>query len=239
MNLHKYLSSWELVCVFKLLCLTVGNSHWLRNNYPSDLNIIQLISFISQVITHNRVHFPCSYRRHKASLENTTAAGFRFFSIPGDTFPWESQSAFFHSFEMIYESVVKPYFVYQNVRCKAGWQKQKQMLNLHVCLSPSCISLSQCFLPASHRSGDWICRDGECASHIRFTCDLCLTICHNPISADMTSLIYIWSTCCWCQEPKKSHNSENNGSQASVTEFTPAPPLKSAFTFNSVIYHVP
>lgn len=57
------LSSWELVCVFQLVCLTVGNSHWLRNNYPYDLNIIQLISFISQVITHNRVRFPLSYER--------------------------------------------------------------------------------------------------------------------------------------------------------------------------------
>lgn len=47
------LSSWELVCVFQLVCFPAGNSHWLRNNYPHDLNIIQLISFISQVITQN------------------------------------------------------------------------------------------------------------------------------------------------------------------------------------------
>lgn len=169
MNSRKYLSSWELVCVFKLVCLTVGNSHWLRNNYPYDLNIIQLISFISQVITHNRVHFPCSYRWHKASQENTIAVGFKSFGFPGDTFPWDSESAFFfHSFEMIYESVVKPYFVYQNVRCRAGWQK-KHTLGLHVCLSASCICLSQFFLPASHSSGDWICRERERASHVRFT----------------------------------------------------------------------
>lgn len=51
--LCEFLSSWELVCVFQFVCLAAGNSHWLRNNYPHDLNIIQLISFISRVITQN------------------------------------------------------------------------------------------------------------------------------------------------------------------------------------------
>lgn len=176
---------------------------------------------------HNRVHFPCSYSKHKASQENTTAVGFKSSGFPGDTFPWESESAFFfRSFEMIYESVVKPYFVYQNVRCGAGWQK-KHTLNLHVCLSPSCISLSRCFLPASHRSGDWICRERECASHVRFTFDLCLTICHNTISANMTSLIYIWMALAVDVKNQKKpwwKETENNVSQASVN--------------GSLIYHV-
>lgn len=69
--------AWSLPSfVNQLVCLTVGNSHSLKNNYPYDLKIIQLISFISYVIMHNRLHFPPNAIKDiRFTQESATAFG--------------------------------------------------------------------------------------------------------------------------------------------------------------------
>lgn len=81
--------------------------------------------------------------------------------------------------EMIYESVVKPYFVYQNVQWGTGWQNRRALNLWMFCRLPG-ISHSQCFSPVIHASENWICRESEHSSHILFTFDLCFNNVSQP-----------------------------------------------------------
>lgn len=182
-NLCVYLSCCELVCVFQLVCLAVGNSHWLRNNYPHDLNIIQLISFISQVITHNRVGPPHSYGRRGAFAGRTpppSAANRAALSETNVQEPPSALSAHLGWFMRRWRG--RSLFIKMSVE-ERGMTKRARAGSLYAFVftphfpAPAARRFSS--LPLS-------------ASHIRFAFNSHLTICHDRAPDSLTLLIYIW-----------------------------------------------
>ena len=79
----------------------------------------------------------------------------------------------------------------QDVKISPGWNFVCVCVCVCVCLV-SCIFHSQCFLPASHNSDDWIFGgERRCASHFQFALDMYLIICHNTTADSLTPLICI------------------------------------------------
>lgn len=179
-NLCVHLSCCELVCVFQLVCLAVGNSHWLRNNYPHDLNIIQLISFISQVITHNQLALHILMEDAGLSRGETLSPSAANCTALSETNVQEPPSALSaHLGWFMHRWRGRTLFIKMSGE-ERGMTKRARAGSLHA------------FLFTPHLPGPAARRVSSLplsASHIRFAFNSRLTICHNRIADNLTLLI--------------------------------------------------
>lgn len=131
----------------------------------------------------------------RLSQENTIAIGFNFFSalIFSTHLRW-----FISSVQSDLVLFIKMSSEQQRDRTHTHTHSQSSRV---FSFSPASRT-SEHFPPASQNSDDWICWERECASHIRFTFDMYLIICHNPRCRQLdTPNLHLDDICCYVKNP--------------------------------------